>query len=68
MHPSSGLPPEGTRHDPSVCDFGICRDQRAEDNWALILARHLAKEKGVPLAVCFNLVPKFLEATVRQYG
>jgi hypothetical protein len=44
------------------------RDQRAEENWALLLARHLAASKGVPLAVCFNLVPTFLEATVRQYG
>jgi deoxyribodipyrimidine photo-lyase len=46
----------------------MCRDQRVEDNWAMLLARHLAKERNVPLAVCFNLVPRFLEATLRQYG
>lgn len=51
-----------------VCAGGVLRDQRAEENWALLLARHLAQEKGLPLAVCFNLVPRFSEATIRQYG
>lgn len=46
-------------------------DQRAEDNWALLLARHLASEQGVPLAVCFNLTPPRADdplATLRAYG
>jgi hypothetical protein len=38
------------------------------DNWGLLYARFLAEHKGVPLAVCFNMVPRFLEATLRQYG
>ena len=37
-------------------------------NWALIYAQQLAKRHCLPLMVCFCLVPKFLEATIRQYG
>lgn len=46
-------------------------DQRAEDNWALLLARHLASVHNVPLAVCFNLTPPAANdplATLRAYG
>jgi len=39
-----------------------------EDNWALLAARELALVDRVPLAVVFCLVPKFLDATMRQYG
>eukprot|EP00935_MAST-01C_sp_MAST-1C-sp1_P002869 g2869.t1 len=46
----------------------MSRDQRAEDNWALLHAQHLAEQKGYGLAVVFCLVPKFLGATLRQYG
>jgi deoxyribodipyrimidine photo-lyase len=46
----------------------MSRDQRVHDNWALIFAQQLAKEKRKPLAVIFNLVTDFLEATIRQYG
>lgn len=38
------------------------------DNWALIRASEIAQSLKVPLKVVFNLVPKFLEATARQYG
>jgi len=55
-----------TRKGPIV--YWMQRDQRAFDNWALIFARQLALENNVPLYVVFNLVPDFLEATVRQYG
>ena len=48
--------------------YWMQRDQRAFDNWALIFARQLALENDVPLFVVFNLVPDFLEATIRQYG
>ncbi|MHB9040478.1 MAG: deoxyribodipyrimidine photo-lyase, partial [Melioribacteraceae bacterium] len=44
------------------------RDQRVHDNWALLYAQQIALEKKVPLHVAFNLVPNFLEATIRQYG
>lgn len=48
--------------------YWMSRDQRVHDNWALLFAQMKALEKKRPLAVVFNLVPKFLEATIRQYG
>ncbi|NWF89792.1 MAG: deoxyribodipyrimidine photo-lyase [Ignavibacteriaceae bacterium] len=48
--------------------YWMSRDQRVHDNWALLFAQQLALEKKLPLAVVFNLVPDFLEATIRQYG
>lgn len=48
--------------------YWMSRDQRVHDNWALIFSQKLALEKQKPLAVVFNLVPDFLEATIRQYG
>ena len=38
------------------------------DNWAFLYAQRLALKMEVPLHVCFCLVPKFLEATIRHYG
>ena len=46
----------------------MSRDQRAVDNHALYYAQAVAIEHHIPLKVVFNLVPKFLEATLRQYG
>ena len=48
--------------------YWMQRDQRVNDNWALIHAQNLALENYVPLVVVFNLVTDFLEATIRQYG
>ena len=48
--------------------YWMSRDQRAHDNWALLFAQKLALEKKKSLVVIFNLVPDFLEATIRQYG
>lgn len=48
--------------------YWMQREQRAFDNWALIFARQLALENHVPLYIVFNLVPDFLDATIRQYG
>ena len=47
--------------------YWMQRDQRADDNWALIFAAELAKSKNVPLIVVFNLINEFLEAGIRQY-
>ncbi|MEJ5228567.1 MAG: deoxyribodipyrimidine photo-lyase [Pseudothermotoga sp.] len=47
--------------------YWMQRDQRAEDNWALLYAQEIALKNGVPLLVVFNLVPSFLGATLRQY-
>ena len=60
----------------------MSRDQRLDDNWALLFAAQLAAAGGVnsssssssssrppvPLAVAFNLVPAFLGAGARQFG
>ncbi len=48
--------------------YWMSRDQRVNDNWALLFAQQLALEKKIPLVVIYNLVPNFLEATIRQYG
>jgi len=48
--------------------YWMSRDQRSEDNWALLFAQELALELKSPLAVVFCLVPRYLGATVRQYG
>ena len=48
--------------------YWMSRDQRVHDNWALLFAQQIALVKNRPLAVVFNLVPDFLEATIRQYG
>jgi deoxyribodipyrimidine photo-lyase len=47
--------------------YWMSRDQRAEDNWALLHAQDLAVIRMVPLVVVFCLVPDFLGATLRHY-
>ncbi len=47
--------------------YWMSRDQRAEDNWALLHAQDVAIARKVPLAVVFCLVPDFLGAAHRQY-
>lgn len=48
--------------------YWMSRDQRINDNWALIFAQELAIEYKEPLIVVFCLVPQFSEATIRQYS
>ncbi|RPI62973.1 MAG: deoxyribodipyrimidine photo-lyase [Ignavibacteriales bacterium] len=48
--------------------YWMSRDQRVHDNWALLFSQQIALEKKKPLIVLFNIVPDFLEATIRQYG
>ncbi|XP_034021100.1 deoxyribodipyrimidine photo-lyase isoform X2 [Thalassophryne amazonica] len=48
--------------------YWMSRDQRVQDNWALLFAQKLALRMATPLHVCFCLVPRFLEATIRHYG
>lgn len=38
------------------------------DNWALLYAQQLALAEQLPLHVCFCLMPRFLDATIRQFG
>eukprot|EP00931_Biecheleriopsis_adriatica_P050351 TRINITY_DN29143_c0_g1_i1.p1 TRINITY_DN29143_c0_g1~~TRINITY_DN29143_c0_g1_i1.p1 ORF type:complete len:532 (+),score=127.59 TRINITY_DN29143_c0_g1_i1:42-1637(+) len=47
--------------------YWMSRDQRAHDNWALLKAQELALERKASLHVCFCLVPKFLDATLRHF-
>ncbi|XP_038272608.1 deoxyribodipyrimidine photo-lyase-like [Dermochelys coriacea] len=48
--------------------YWMSRDQRVQDNWAFLYAQRLALKQQLPLHVCFCLVPKFLEATIRHFG
>lgn len=48
--------------------YWMSRDQRVQDNWAMLHARDLAEQSGAPLVVAFCLAPHFLGATQRQYG
>jgi deoxyribodipyrimidine photo-lyase len=48
--------------------YWMSRDQRVDDNWALLFSQELAIERTAPLAVVFCLVSTFLDATIRQYG
>jgi deoxyribodipyrimidine photo-lyase len=48
--------------------YWMSRDQRVNDNWALVYAQSLAIEYQVPLIVVFCLVPEFLDACVRHYA
>ncbi len=48
--------------------YWMQRDQRVDDNWALIYAQEQAVAVNQPLLVVFCLAPGFLGATIRQYG
>lgn len=56
---------KSTSHGPVA--YWMSRDQRAQDNWALLYAQELALERRQSLLVVFNLLPQFLQATWRQY-
>ncbi|XP_048746495.2 deoxyribodipyrimidine photo-lyase-like [Ostrea edulis] len=47
--------------------YWMSRDQRIQDNWAMLYAQKLALKMEVPLHVCFCLVPRFLDATIRHF-
>ncbi len=47
--------------------YWMQRDQRIEDNWALLYVQEQALLKKVPLFVVFNLVTNFGKASLRQY-
>ncbi len=48
--------------------YWMSRDQRVNDNRALLFAQEMALEQKKPLVVIFCLVPRFLEASLRQYA
>ena len=47
--------------------YWMQRDQRINDNWALIYAQQLALEMNTHLVIAFCLVPNFSEAVIRQF-
>jgi deoxyribodipyrimidine photo-lyase len=47
--------------------YWMSRDQRVDDNWALIHAIEQANKAGVPAYILFCLVPLFENACIRQY-
>lgn len=47
--------------------YWMQRDQRVHDNWALLYSQEVAINNNSLLIVVFNLVPTFLEASLRQY-
>jgi deoxyribodipyrimidine photo-lyase len=47
--------------------YWMGRDQRVNDNWALLFASELAGKWDSAMAVAFCLMPEFLNATSRQY-
>ena len=47
--------------------YWISRDQRVNDNWALLYAQEIAQQQGSAIAVAFCLSPEFLGAMTRQY-
>lgn len=47
--------------------YWMSRDSRVQDNWAFLYAQHLALKNEVPLHVCFCLIAKYLDASVRQF-
>lgn len=58
---------EGRRTGGPVV-YWMSRDQRVDDNWALLHAQELSRQHRVPMAVLFCLVPEFLSAAIRHYG
>lgn len=59
---ASGRPTDG----PVV--YWMSRDQRINDNWALLYAQELALRLQKPLMVLFCLTPHFLGANFRHYS
>lgn len=47
--------------------YWMQRDQRAQDNWALLYAQEKAKKRGVQLVVIFNCDTAFDHVSVRQF-
>jgi len=47
--------------------YWMQRDQRAEDNWALLYAQEQAQARGMQLVVVFSLTKSFGDASLRHY-
>ncbi|MDD3374354.1 MAG: deoxyribodipyrimidine photo-lyase [Candidatus Omnitrophica bacterium] len=58
---------EGGFQKGPIC-YWMSRDQRIEDNWALLHAQEIALKNKVPLIVVFCLASNFLNAQKRHYA
>ena len=68
VHPDRIFPLNDTvSRTTSPVIYWMSRDQRVEDNWALLFAQEIALERREGLAVLFVLTDTFLGATLRQY-
>lgn len=56
-----------TETNGSIIAYWMSRDQRVEENWALLYAQELAEKHSLPLVVFFILTPNFPGATLRHY-
>ena len=61
LTPAQEIPGDG----PII--YWMSRDQRVQDNWALIHAVEIARSRKVPVAVVFTLARQYLGAAVRHY-
>ncbi|RCK78980.1 MAG: Deoxyribodipyrimidine photolyase, type II [Candidatus Ozemobacter sibiricus] len=52
---------------PGAVVYWMSRDQRVDDNWALLHASALARARRAPLQVVFTLDPAFPDATRRAW-
>ena len=48
--------------------YWMSREQRVQDNWALVCAQNIALKHERPLLVVFCLVPDYPGANIRHYG
>ncbi|MFP5260130.1 MAG: deoxyribodipyrimidine photo-lyase [Acidobacteriota bacterium] len=67
VHPARVRPLSENAPKTGPVVYWMSRDQRADDNWALLHAADLAKRAGAPLVVLFALAPTFPGATARHY-
>ncbi|KAF0990424.1 hypothetical protein HZS_876 [Henneguya salminicola] len=51
----------------STVMYWMNRDQRVQDNWALIFAQRLAAKYEIPLRVCFCLDKSYMNYSFRHY-
>lgn len=67
VHPDRIFPLNDRPRAAGPVVYWMSRDQRAEDNWALLFAQETALERREALCVLFVLTDAFLEAALRQY-
>ncbi len=62
--PDVVMPKEKGRDNTQCVYYWMQRDMRTADNWALLFAEHLAKERNVPLRVVYVLPPPMPSTSV----